>query len=81
MPHAGADLAAVAVNRIAAKEVVRQLGLRNLSGAIVVDFVGMPKAQGKALLSYLADLAAAYDPKLHILDYTALGMVEMTRAR
>ena len=38
------------INQEAAKEICRQLRLRNLSGIILVDFIDMREDQDKALL-------------------------------
>lgn len=80
LPALSAALAAENADRIAAKELVRQLSLRNITGMILADFVSLPKEKGALLLSYLRSLAQRYDPRLHVVDYTKLGIVEMTRA-
>lgn len=80
LPALSAALAAENADRIAAKELVRQLSLRNITGMVLVDFVSLPKEKGAQLLAYLQSLAQRYDPRLHVVDYTKLGIVEMTRA-
>jgi hypothetical protein len=62
-------------------ELARQIRLRNLSGAILVDLAGLsPKrraALGPALAGALAD-----DPlRPRLLGFTALGLAEIVRPR
>jgi len=66
------------VNRIAARALVRQLALREVSGAIIVDFVSTDEVGKRDLMDYLKDLALA-DRRLRVVDITQLGMVELTR--
>ena len=44
------EATAISVNREAAKEIARQLRLRDMGGIIVVDFIDMKKAENKKLL-------------------------------
>ena len=73
--------AQLAANRAALPEVARQIRLRNLSGAILLDVAGV-SASKRALLG--PDLAAclAGDP-LHprLLGFTRLGLAEIVRTR
>ncbi len=75
-PHAQA-----ALNTALIPELARQIVLRNLSGAILIDFAGMkPKARA-ALLPPLA-AALARDPlRPRLLGLTALGFAELSRPR
>jgi len=73
-----ADNAALAVNRIAAVEALRQMNLRNLTGVILVDFVSMPDKYNRMLLDTL-QATAQKDARTRVVDVTALGIVEMTR--
>ncbi|MGN1159042.1 MAG: ribonuclease E/G [Lachnospiraceae bacterium] len=70
------------VNIEAAKEVARQLRLRNLSGMILVDFINMKDAEhNQALLDLLRDYVA-FDPvQTNVIDMTPLGLVEITRKK
>ena len=70
--------AACSVNRIAAGEVLRQICLRNLTGVILVDFVSMPDRYNRPLLDLLR-ATAEIDARTHVVDVTALGIVELTR--
>jgi Ribonuclease G/E len=70
-----------ALNAAILPELARQIRLRNLSGAILVDFAGLKsrqrKAIGPALVAALAD-----DPlRPRFLGFTALGLAEITRPR
>ncbi|MDB5407135.1 MAG: ribonuclease [Rhodospirillales bacterium] len=78
----GAPRAALAVNLAAARVAARQIRLRNLAGAIVIDFISMRSAADRTQV--LAALAAALagDPaEPQILGWTRLGHVELTRRR
>jgi Ribonuclease G/E len=69
------------VNRAAIPEIARQIRLRNLSGAILVDLAGLSPRQRKTLA---ADFAAALasDPLApRFLGFTALGLAEIVRRR
>ena len=62
-------------------ELVRQIVLRNLSGAILIDFAGMKARARAALLPPLA-AALADDPlKARLLALTGLGFAEILRPR
>ena len=70
-----------AVNRSVAPALAREIRLRNLSGAIVVDLAGLPIRKrgvlGPAIAAALAD-----DPlKPRFLGFTALGLAEILRTR
>jgi hypothetical protein len=71
----------LAVNAVAVAALAQQIRLRNLSGAIVIDFAGLsPRRRaslGPALASALAD-----DPlRPRFLGFTALGLAEIVRPR
>lgn len=70
------------INREAALEIGRQLRLRNLSGIIVIDFINMrqEKHQQK-LLNYLREICGKDRIRTHVVDITALNLVEMTRQK
>jgi len=70
------------INLEAAKEVARQLRLRNLSGIIVVDFIDMEDARDKEQLLETLRYELKKDPvKTLLVDMTALGLVEITRKK
>ena len=58
-----------------------RFGLRNLSGAILVDFAGL-KARGRASLAPALHAALAQDPlRPRLLGFTASGLAEIVRRR
>lgn len=70
------------LNMTAAKEILRQLRLRDIGGIIVVDFIDMNKpAHREQLLEYMREQANKDRAKTHIAGLTALGLVEITRKR
>ncbi len=77
----GKAAAHLAANRTALPVLAEQIRLRNLSGAILVDFAGLPPRRrasfGPALHAVLAD-----DPlRPRLLGFTALGLAEIVRPR
>lgn len=70
------------MNMEAAKEIFRQLRLRNLSGIIIIDFIDMKSAENKQqLMDYLKKLAALDPVKTVVVDMTELNLVEITRKK
>jgi ribonuclease G len=70
------------VNIEAAKEIARQMRLRNMGGIIIVDFLKLKsKTEKDTFLSALED-AILEDPcTVQIHGLTKLGLIEMTRKR
>jgi ribonuclease G len=69
-------------NLEAAAEVARQLRLRDIGGAVMIDFVPMRRRDnGTALLQALRDAVAPDRCPTHVLGFSRLGLVEMTRQR
>ncbi len=72
--------AAVKTNREAAKEIARQLRLRNLSGMIVIDFIDMKKHPEQEALVHLLEEEVKQDRLgVSVLGMTYLGVVMLTR--
>jgi ribonuclease G len=70
------------INQEACDEIARQLRLRNISGIILVDFINLKDAsQQQELLRYLRQVTADDGVGVQVLDYTKLGLVEMTRKK
>jgi ribonuclease G len=70
------------VNKEAAKEIARQLRLRDMGGIVVVDFIDMHKAPNrKDLFDYLKDEMALDRAKHTILPPSKFGLVQITRQR
>jgi Ribonuclease G/E len=69
------------VNAVAILEVARQIRLRNLAGAILVDFAGLAVRQRETLVAPMA-MALRDDPlKPRLLGLTRLGLMEIVRPR
>lgn len=72
----------LSVNLEAAKEVARQLRLRNYSGMIMVDFISMEKEDdNRTLLEKLDRYLREDRVPARLVDMTALGIVEITRKK
>ena len=77
----GKAAAQLAVNRAVLPALAQQIRLRNLSGAILVDFAGLPARRRSALAADL-HAALAQDPlRPRLLGFTALGLAEIVRPR
>lgn len=70
------------INREAAKEIARQLRLRNISGIVMIDFINMKNVAHKEKILTLLDSECKKD-RVHcnVIDMTALNLVEMTRSK
>ena len=69
-------------NLEAALAIARQLRLRNLGGIIIVDFIDMTRADHRdAVLTEFKKQLARDRVKTSAGDFSALGLVEMTRKR
>jgi Ribonuclease G/E len=70
-----------ALNQAVLPALARQIRLRNLSGAILVDFAGLPTRRRRALAPTL-HAALADDPlRPRLLGFTGLGLAEIVRPR
>lgn len=70
------------INLEAAKEIMRQIKLRNLSGIILIDFINMEdNTMKEQLMQELKKLARLDRISTTIVDMTALGLVEITRKK
>lgn len=69
-------------NETAAREVARQIRLRNIGGLIVVDFISMKNKAHRKLLVELLRRKMRGDP-IHndVLGMTPAGLIEITRQR
>lgn len=69
-------------NLEAAREIPRQLRLRDIGGIIIIDFIDMSQGEHeKKILQVLEDNLRKDRTKAHILGITNLGLVEMTRKK
>lgn len=69
-------------NLEAAHAIARQLRMRNLGGIIILDFIDMENAEHRAaVLAELNKALSADRTKISVSNFSALGLVEMTRKR
>ena len=81
--NSGADSRSnLAINLDAAQEIARQLRLRNLGGAIIIDFLRMDKKDYSKLIEALDGFFNEKDPcTVQVHGVTNAGFVEVTRQR
>ncbi len=73
---------AMEVNLAAAKEIARQLRLRDLGGIVIIDFIDLHKSQNRqALFEEMVKLMAEDKAKHTILPLTKFGLMQITRQR
>lgn len=73
---------ALEVNLAAAKEIARQLRLRDMGGIIVVDFIDMNNAENKQrVFEKMKEAMAADRTKHNILPLSKFGLMQITRQR
>lgn len=73
---------AVAINVEAAKEIARQLKLRDIGGIIVIDFIDMFEHKNKRIVEKaIRDATASDKAKIQIDKISMLGLLEMSRQR
>jgi ribonuclease G len=77
------EATALSVNIEAAKEIARQLRLRDMGGIIVVDFIDMKKAESKKLIHKIVrdEMGAHENSKFTVLPLTKFGLMQITRER
>jgi ribonuclease G len=69
-------------NLEAAQVIARQLRLRNLGGIIICDFIDMDSVEHRdAVLEEFRKMLARDHTRISVCDFSALGLVEMTRKR
>lgn len=80
--HEGATFARD-LNLAAAEEAARQIGLRNLGGLVVVDFLTMASRKDRAgvVAAYRNALAACLGRTSDVAEISALGLCEASLAR
>ncbi|HEX6963545.1 MAG TPA: Rne/Rng family ribonuclease [Lacipirellula sp.] len=78
----GAEESAFQLNCIAAKEIARQLRLRDLGGVVVNDFIDMRKDRHRRIVERtLRDAVRRDRARTKILRISPFGLIEMTRQR
>jgi len=74
--------AAVRINQDAAAEIARQLRLRDIGGIILIDFINMKTDSARQRVMQILQQELARDrTSSHVLGFTRLGLVELTRKR
>jgi ribonuclease G len=73
---------ALKTNLVAAKEIGRQLRLRDMGGIIVVDFIDMKKAENKKAIFEAMNHELKFDRSKHtVLPLSKFGLMQITRQR
>lgn len=73
---------ALKTNLEAAKEIARQIKLRNIGGIVVIDFIDMESAlHQRQVLKELKEGVSKDKAKINIYHFSKLGLVELTRQR
>src|SRR6201990_3654464 len=76
------DKTILQTNLEAADEIARQLRLRNIGGLIIGDFIDMKSRKDQqAIYSLMRERLKRDKAKTHVLQLSALGLMEMTRQR
>jgi ribonuclease G len=69
-------------NQLAAKEVVRQLRLRDIGGIVLIDFIDMAREKDKQSILSLIETELANDQKrTKMIGFTPLGILQLTRKK
>ncbi len=69
-------------NLEAAQEIARQIRLRDIGGIILIDFIDMDvEKHQRRVLAAVQEAVQADRTKIHVIDLTGLGLVEITRKR
>ncbi len=77
-----AEESAFKLNQIAAKEIARQLRLRDLGGVVVNDFIDMRRERYRRTVEHtLRDAVKRDRARTKILRTSPFGLIEMTRQR
>ncbi len=76
------ETTAISVNVEAAKEIARQLRLRDMGGIIVVDFIDMKSAENRRnIQKIMKDAMAGDKARYTILPLSKFGLMQITRER
>lgn len=71
-----------AVNLEAAREIARQIRLRNLGGLLIIDFIDMKERRHRnSVYEKMVELMSTDKARNHILPISQLGILQMTRQR
>ncbi len=76
------EATALSVNMAAAKEIARQLRLRDMGGIIVIDFIDMRNPENKkTLLKTMKEAMVDDRSKFTVLPLSKFGLMQITRQR
>ena len=76
------EATALMINLLAAKEVARQLRLRDMGGIIVIDFIDMRSGESRKKVEMAVENVMRDDKaKFTILPITKFGLMQITRQR
>ena len=80
--HTDAETTALRTNLEAAKEIGRQLRLRDLGGVVIIDFIDMRQEKNcRAVEKTFREAIKTDRAKTKVLRISSFGIVEMTRQR
>jgi len=80
--HSDAETTATKMNMEAAREIARQLRLRDLGGVVIIDFIDMREEKNRRTIErVLRDEMKTDRAKSKVLRISAFGIIEMTRQR
>lgn len=80
--HSDAETTAFKINMEAAKDIARQLRIRDMGGVIIIDFIDMREEKNRrSVEKALRDSVKKDRAKTKVLKISAFGIVEMTRQR
>jgi ribonuclease E len=80
--HENAEQTALRINIEAAREIARQLKIRDMGGLIICDFIDMRDGKNRREVEKVFRSALATDrARSRILRISAFGIIEMTRQR
>lgn len=66
----------------AAREIPRQIRLRDISGIILIDFINMDSDKDREQIRAVLEEETAKDPKsVNVYEFTSLGLLQLTRKK
>jgi ribonuclease G len=68
-------------NILAAREAVRQIKLRDLSGIILIDFIDMKESEEKQVMDVMAKELKSDNRQTKVVGFTSLGILQLTRKK
>lgn len=68
------------VNKEATKEIAKQIRLRDIGGIIIIDYIDMEDEKDKEeIRNYMVEYFKQDRSKVQVLEFTKLGLLEITR--